>query len=103
MPAGAVLDATCRVQREPSAEPLAGEIRQALILAPETSLLFVVTGAAADLDDLAAALVSVPAETRCVVLRAALGEAPSVVRQHGHDVITVGALAELPGVMAASS
>lgn len=103
VPAGAVLDATCRVQREPSAEPLPGEIRQALILAPETSLLFVVTGAAADLDDLAAALVAVPAETRCVVLRAALGEAPSVLRQHGHDVITVGALAELPSVLAASS
>lgn len=104
VPASAVLDATCRVQREPSAEPLSGEIRQAIILAPETSLLFVVTGAAAaDLDEIAAALVTVPAETRCVVLRAALGETPAVVRQHGHDVITVGSLAELPSVLAASA
>lgn len=103
VPAGAVLDATCRVQREPAAEPLAGEIRQAIILAPDTSLLFVVTGAAApDLDDLAAALVMVPAETRCVVLRATPGAAPSMLRQHGYDVITVPSLAELPGVMAAS-
>jgi uncharacterized protein (DUF58 family) len=104
VPASAVLDATCRVQREPSAEPLTGEILQAIILAPDTSLLFVVTGAGTvDLDEVAGALVRVPAETRCVVLRAAPGEAPSVVRQHGHDVITVGALAELPGVMAAPS
>ena len=29
-------------------------------------------------------------------------DAPAVLRQHGHDVITVGSLAELPGVMAAS-
>ncbi len=104
VPAGAVLDATCRVEREPAAEPLAGQIQQAIILAPETSLLFVVTGAAApDLDELAAALVMVPAETRCVVLRASPGETPSVLRQHGYEVITVASLAELPGVMAASS
>ena len=104
VPAGAVLDATCRVQREPSAAPLAGEVRQAMILAPETSLLFVDTGAAvADLDDLAAALVTVPAETRCVVLRAAPGETPSVLRQHGYEVITVGSLAELQPVLAANA
>lgn len=104
VPAGVVLDATCRVQREPAAEPLSREIQQAIILAPDTSLLFVVTGAAtADLDDFAAALVMVPAETRCVVLRAAPGENPSVLRQHGYEVITVASLAELPGVMAASS
>lgn len=103
LPAGAVLDATCRVQREPDADPLAGEIHRAIILAPETSLLFVVTGAAKDdLDDIAAAMLMVPAETRCVVLRAAPGEAPTVLRQHGHELITVGSLSELPGVMAAS-
>ena len=45
----------------------------------------------------------VPAETRCVVLRATPGAEPSVVRQHGYEVITVGTLAELSGVMAASS
>ena len=74
VPAGAVLDATCRVQRDADAEPLAREIQQAIILAPETSLLFVVTGASApELDDVAAAIVTVPAETRCVVLRAAPG------------------------------
>ena len=104
VPAGVVLDATCRVQRDPAAGPLPDEIRQAITLAPDTSLLFVVTGAAApDVDDLAAALVMVPAETRCVVLRAAPGAAPSVLRQHGYEVITVPSLAELPGVMAASS
>lgn len=103
LPAGAVLDATCRVQREPDADPLAGEIHRAIILAPETSLLFVVTGAAKDdLDDIAAAMLMVPADTRCVVLRAAPGEAPTVLRQHGHELITVGSLSELPGVMAAS-
>lgn len=103
LPAGAVLDATCRVQRQADADPLPGEIQRAIMLAPETSLLFVVTGAAKDdLDDVAAALLMVPAETRCVVLRAAPGEAPTVLRQHGHELITVGTLSELPGVMAAS-
>lgn len=104
LPAGAVLDATCRVQRDAAAASLAGEVQQSIILAPETSLLFVVTGAGRpDLDDLAAAIVMVPAETRCVVLRATPGAEPSVVRQHGYEVITVGTLAELSGVMAASS
>ncbi|MEO5661668.1 MAG: DUF58 domain-containing protein [Nocardioides sp.] len=103
LPGGAVLDATCRVQREPEAEPLPGEIHRAIILAPETSLLFVITGAAQDdLDDIAAALLMVPAETRCVVLRAAPGEPSTVLRQHGHELITVGSLSELPGVLAAS-
>lgn len=103
LPAGAVLDATCRVQREADADPLPGEIQRAIILAPETSLLFVVTGAAkGDLDDIAAAMLMVPAETRCVVLRAAPGEAPTVLRQHGHELITVGSLSELPSVMASS-
>ncbi|EON25817.1 hypothetical protein CF8_0002 [Nocardioides sp. CF8] len=101
---GVVLDATCRVQREPDTEPLAGQVQQALVMAPETSLLFVVTGASdTDLDALSVALVSVPADTRCVVLRAVPGDAPSVVRQHGHELVTVGSLAELPGVMAAAS
>ncbi|PUA81159.1 DUF58 domain-containing protein [Nocardioides currus] len=103
VPAGAVLDATCRVQRQPGADPLASQVHQALVLAPDTSLLFVVTGGVADdLDALAAALLVVPADTRCVVLRSVPGEEPSVLRQHGHEVITVGSLAELPGVMAAS-
>lgn len=103
LPGGAVLDATCRVQREPEAETLPGEIHRAIILAPETSLLFVVTGAAQDdLDDVAAALLMVPAETRCVVLRAAPGEPSTVLRQHGHELITVGSLSELPGVLAGS-
>ena len=103
LPGGAVLDATCRVQREPDAEPLPGEIHRAIILAPETSLLFVVTGAAKDdLDDVAAALLMVPAETRCVVLRASPDAPSTVLRQHGHELITVGSLPELSGVMAAS-
>lgn len=104
LPAGAVLDATCRVQRDAAAPPLGREIQQAMLLAPETSLLFIVTGSSAsELDDVAAAIVTVPAETRCVVLRAAPGEQPSVMRQHGHEVITVGSLPELSGVMATSS
>ncbi len=104
LPAVAALDGTCRVQREAGAEPLAPAINQAVILAPQTSLLFVVTGAgAADIESVAAGLVSVPAETRCVVLRAAPGESSSRMRQHGYDVVTVGSLAELPGLMMATS
>jgi len=104
LPAGAALDGTCRVQREEGAEPLAPAINRAVLLAPDTSLLFVVTGAgAADLEDVPAGLVSVPAETRCVVLRAAPGETSVMMRQHGHDVITVGSLAELSGLMMATS
>ncbi len=121
VPAGAVLDATCRVRREASAGPLAGEITRALVLAPDTSLLLVVTGGGPQQpggtgapgavdpgplgsgDEVATGLLRVPADTRCVVLRAAPGRPPSVLRQHGHEVITVGSLADLPGLMAASS
>jgi hypothetical protein len=38
-----------------------------------------------------------------VVLRAAPDQPAGVVRQHGHDVVTVGLLAELPGLMGAAS
>lgn len=104
VPGGAVLDATCRVQRATAPVALADEVHQAIVLAPATSLLFVVTGAVvADLDAIASALVRVPADTRRVVLRTAPGQAPSVLRQHGHEVLTVPTLADLPGVMAATS
>lgn len=104
LPGGAVLDGTCRVQREAGADSLAPAINRAVILVPDTSLLFVVSGAGADdLEDVPAGLVSVPAETRCVVLRAALKESSSMIRQHGHDVVTAGSLAELSGLLVAAS
>ncbi|WP_325605742.1 DUF58 domain-containing protein [Nocardioides sp.] len=104
LPGGAALDGTCRVQRQPGADPLAPAINRAVTLVPETSLLFVVTGAGAeDLEDVPAGLVAVPAETRCIVLRAALREASSMVRQRGHDLGTVGSLPELSGLLVASS
>ncbi|MCW2833168.1 MAG: hypothetical protein JWN68_1121 [Nocardioides sp.] len=104
LPGGTVLDGTCRVQRQRDAEPMAPAINRAVVLVPETSLLFVVTGAGADdLEDVPAGLVMVPAETRCVVLRAAIGETSSMARLHGHDLGTVGSLAELSGMLVASS
>ena len=74
-----------------------------MALAPETSVLLLVTGGATDLEAVARATATVPAETRVVVLRAAPGETAGVVRQHGHDAVTVGLLGELPGLMAAAS
>ncbi|WP_457205335.1 hypothetical protein, partial [Nocardioides sp. P5_C9_2] len=75
----------------------------ALALAPETSVLLLVTGSATDLDTLARATTTLPGDTRVVVLRAAPGEAPGVVHQYGHDAVTVGRLGELPGLVAAAS
>lgn len=104
VPPSTVLDATSRVQRDAAAGSLSNEVAQALVLAPETSLLFLITGAAiASLDELTAAVVAVPAETRCVVLRAAVGEQTTVLSHHGFEVVVVGSLAELPAAMAAST
>ena len=103
LPAPAVLDGTCRIDPEPDSAPLPEQVAGALVLAPETSVLLLVTGAAADLDSLARATATLPADTRVVVLRAAPGERAGVVHQHGHDAVTVGLLGELPGLMAAAS
>ena len=75
----------------------------AIALAPETSVLLLVTGGATDPDSLARVTATLPADTRVVVLRAAPGERAGVVHQHGHDAVTVGLLGELPGLMAAAS
>ncbi len=104
LPPGAVLDGTCRLQREPGADPLDAEVHLALRLAPATSLLFVVTGSGtADVDSVGAALLVASAETRCVVLRAEPGVDGAVLRQHGHEVVTVGALADLPSLLVRSA
>ncbi len=104
LPAGYVLDGTCRVTREPNAEPLGAEVTLAITLAPETSMLFVVTGSdPVDLDGLTSGLVAVSPETHCVVLRAEPGAEGAVLRQHGHDSVTVGSLGDLPSLMARST
>ena len=65
LPAPAVLDGTCRIDPEPGSAPLPEQVAGALVLAPETSVLLLVTGAAADLDALARATATLPADTRC--------------------------------------
>jgi uncharacterized protein (DUF58 family) len=103
LPAPTVLDGTCRIDPRPGTGPLSEQVAAATALAPETSVLLLVTGSATGLDVVARATVGVPADTRVVVLRAAPDEPAGVVRQHGHDVVTVGLLAELPGLMGAAS
>ncbi|WP_156411495.1 DUF58 domain-containing protein [Nocardioides sp. Soil805] len=103
LPAPTVLDGTCRIDPEPGTGTPSEQVVAALALAPETSVLLLVTGAGTDLEALGRATTTLPAETRVVVLRAAPGEPAGVVHQHGHDVVTVGRLAELPGLMAATS
>ncbi len=103
MPGPTVLDGTCRIDPEPGAGSLSEQVGAALSLAPETSVLLLVTGAGTDLETLGRVTATVPADTRVVVLRAAPGETAGVVHQYGHDAVTVGRLAELPGLMAATS
>lgn len=103
LPAPAVLDGTCRIEPEPDAGPWAEQVLAALRLAPETSVLLLVTGGATDPETLARTTATLPADVRVVVLRAAPGEAAGLVRLHGHDTVTVGRLGELPGLMAAAS
>ena len=103
LPGPAVLDGTCRSDPDPGAGALSEQVATAMALAPETSVLFLVTGSATDLEAVARATATLPGETRVVVLRAAPGERAGVVRQHGHDAVTVGQLGELPGLMAAAS
>jgi uncharacterized protein (DUF58 family) len=103
LPAPTVLDGTCRIDPRSGTGALSEQVAAAMALAPETSVLLLVTGSATGLDVVARATVGVPADTRVVVLRAAPDEPAGVVRQHGHDVVTVGLLAELPGLMGAAS
>lgn len=103
LPAPAVLDGTCRMDPAPGAAALSEQVSDAMVLSPETSVLLLVTGSGTDLEDVARATVTLPGDTRVVVLRAAPGETAGVLRQHAHDAVTVGVLAELPGLMAAAS
>lgn len=103
LPGPAVLDGTCRIDPAPGAGTLSEQVVTALALAPETSVLLLVTGGATDPEAVARAAATVPGETRVVVLRAAPGERAGVVRHHGHDTVTLGQLGELPGLMAAAS
>jgi uncharacterized protein (DUF58 family) len=103
LPAPAVLDGTCRIDPAPGAAPLSEQVATAMVLAPETSVLLLVTGSGTDLEAVTRATVTLPADTRVVVLRAAPGETAGLLRRHGHDAVTVGLLGELPGLMAAAS
>ncbi len=103
LPGPAVLDGTCRIDPGPGAGTLGEQLATALALAPETSVLLLVTGSGTDLETVARATATLPGDARVVVLRAAPGERAGVVRQHGHDAVTVGLLGELPGLMAVAS
>ncbi|WP_199907535.1 DUF58 domain-containing protein [Nocardioides terrigena] len=103
LPAPAVLDGTCRIDPVPGAASLSEQVATAMVLAPETSVLLLVTGSGTDAEAVTRATVALPADTRVVVLRAAPGETAGVLRQHSHDAVTVGLLGELPGLMAAAS
>lgn len=103
LPAPSVLDGTCRIDPEPGAGTLGEQVAAALGLAPETSVLLLVTGGATDLEAVSRVTATLPGDTRVVVLRAAPGDPAGIVRQHGHDAVTVGRLADLPGLMAAAS
>ncbi|MCD6638961.1 MAG: DUF58 domain-containing protein [Nocardioides sp.] len=96
-----VLDALCRI--EPVDEPtLTEDLVVAATVASDASILFVVTGGHhGDDDDTAAALWLLPPDTRGVVIRAVPGVEPGVVWAQGREVLTVGALADLPGMMRA--
>lgn len=104
LPPNAVLDATCRVQRLAGQEGgLAQEVTRALVVAPETSILFVVTGLGNDLDAVAASMAQVPAETRAVVVRVVPGEEATAATTYGYELLTLGALPQLPNLVAGSA
>lgn len=105
-PGGAMLDETCLVQREPSGDEAAAAVglrtgmRVALELAPDSALVLAVTGSLLPLGSAQDALALGAAATGRVVVRVDL-DADSGVRNHrGLTVAGLGALADLPAVLA---
>jgi uncharacterized protein (DUF58 family) len=101
--AGDVLDALCRIdpvhsRRSDAGSALADDVASAVTLVPNTSLLLVVTGGEVDVETLGAALWATPADTEALVIRAVPDAEPGISVSHGHTVLTVGALGQLPAL-----
>lgn len=100
--ASSTLDALCRVEvtrRSDAAAGLASDVAVAVSLVPDTSLMLAVTGGAADPETVAAGLWVTPPDVEAVVLRADPGAEANISLAQGRKVLTVGDLAQLPGLM----
>ncbi len=95
---GQVLDALCRVSRTNGT--LAEDVLAMQVIAPQTSVALIVTGALSDVEAIFAATSTLPSDVEIVVLRAVPGEQSSVRRHRARSVRTVGQLSDLPGAMA---
>ncbi|QCW51694.1 DUF58 domain-containing protein [Nocardioides dongxiaopingii] len=91
------LDAVCRASA--GSVGLVGAARRAVDLAPDTSLLFLLTGAAAGLDPVLRAAAVFPPEVRRLALLVERGVRPGVSEVGGLSVLRLGDKDDLPALL----
>jgi hypothetical protein len=91
------LDAVCRASLGGSG--LVSSSRQALQLAPDTSLLFLLSGGETGLETVLRASAAFPPEVRRIALLVTEGAAPGVSDVGGLSVLRLGDKDELPGLL----
>ncbi|MEO6512402.1 MAG: DUF58 domain-containing protein [Nocardioides sp.] len=96
-----VLDAFCRssLEREGSARHLTDQVTRGLGAAGDASMLFLLTGTAAPVDDLQRVVGLVPGDLWAGVWRAGIGEVAGLAEYAGRPIVTLGALDQLPIAM----
>ena len=100
LPVHSVLDALCRVEwGGEGAGSLPEDVTAMQVVAPSTSLVLVVTGGYATAEQFAR-LGALPADVGVLIIRAVHGAPSALTRQPSWTIRTLGALGDLPGLMA---
>ena len=96
-----VLDAFCRAALDAAGgtRELTDQVTRGLRAAYDASMLFLVTGTAAPLEELQRLVAGTPADLWASVWRAAAGEAAGLAEYAGRPIVTLGELGQLPVAM----
>ncbi len=96
-----VLDAFCRASLEDdeSTHRLPDQVTRGLSVAGDASMLFLLTGTAAPVDDLQRVAALAPRDLWAGVWRAGVGDAAGLAEYAGRPIVTLGALDQLPIAM----
>jgi uncharacterized protein (DUF58 family) len=102
--AGALLDDSCRIEAITDATGTPRDFaREATAKLPVPSVAVIVAGSRMTASDFRAIEMFFPADTRVIALRIAAGDNPQVRVAGGLQILTVGALRDLPRVMSRAS
>ncbi len=96
-----VLDAFCRAELDPAGvtRELSDQVTRGLGAAYDASMLFLVTGTAAPVDELQRVAAGTPPDLWTSVWRTGSGEAAGLAEYAGRPIVTLGGLGQLPVAM----